>query len=183
MDERERLRKIEPSPAVRMAVGLWASGRVKSKKAAAEAVGIAPNYVTNLIAAKNTVLMDLIAKIDKQLEEGLDPTVLIEQLSGRAIRNIVHHMENASSEAVRLKAAQDLADRSPKTSKIQKHAVASFSIEGQDAKMLAQALVDAQDANRLFEHVTQGNFIRVSDSQSVQEQLGALNDQVEPRDG
>jgi hypothetical protein len=101
-------------------------------------------------------------KIDQMLEdETVEIGTILRKAGRRAVGKIVHTMENASSEVLQFKAAQDLADRNPETSKTQKVAVASFSLGGDDAKALAEAMAEAARVRAEFDGQVQGDVVRV----------------------
>lgn len=93
---------------------------------------------------------------------------VLELLGREAIGRIRGHMNNEDNPAsVQLKAAQDLADRSPETSKTIKHEVASISLSGQDAKEMAAALVESARSRERFSHVAEGDFVQVETKQDA----------------
>lgn len=92
----------------------------------------------------------------------LQTNELIEKLSRRAIEVIGTTMEDASSEALRLKAAIDLADRGPETSKIQKHQVESFSLTSEDARAIAESMVQAASIRQRHSNLVVDNFDKVN---------------------
>ena len=150
-----------------MAARLYATGACKTQKEASAAAGLHPNYLT-LLMSENRMVQDFVSRIDREIEsDAVDMSKMLVTLGRRGVRNIAQLMENGESEQVRFKAAQDLADRSPETSKIQKHAVASFSIEGEDAKAIAAALVESATVSRQFAEVGSGDFVRVDTNAAV----------------
>jgi hypothetical protein len=82
--------------------------------------------------------------VDSQIREKVvDVSVLIERLSERAIGKLGSLMMAAQSEVVQFQAARDLADRGLRTAKIQRHQVETLTLNGRDAKEIADAIVAA----------------------------------------
>lgn len=158
---KERLDNAQLRPRARMALRMYALGAVPSIAAAAEATGMNNAYLGIIASSKPG--MEYIDKMQEKMDiTAITTTDLIQQLGRKAVVQIANHMENASSESLRLKAAIDLADRSPETSKTQKLQVESFSIDGKDAKAIAEALVQGQQVHRTFQHLAEGNFDKVT---------------------
>lgn len=148
------------SPAVARALDLWMTGAVTTKKAAAEAVGISP--VTLNGNAKSPAGLRYIASAHEAINNRtIDTSVLIEQLSRRAVEVIGGMMEDAEQPALRLKAAIDLADRGKETSKVTKVQTESFSISGRDVDALAKAMVMGARLRDQFPEAAEGDFIKV----------------------
>lgn len=82
-------------------------------------------------------------------------------LLGREAVGKLRGLMDSNSEMIQLKAAQDLADRSPETSKTIKHEVASITISGQDAKEMAEALVESARSREKFSHLAAEDFVQV----------------------
>lgn len=87
---------------------------------------------------------------------------LISALGMRAAQVVGGLMEDASSESIRLKAAQDIMDRDPELSKVQKHQVESFTLGNKDAKEIAAALVSASSVHSQFKHLETQDFNRLA---------------------
>src|SRR3569832_1978997 len=111
-------RAKEHTPRVKLATRLYATGVAKTKAAAAEMAGLAPSTYY-LISTTESKVSDLMNHIDKELEsEQLDTGRLLKHLGRKAIRHIAWTLDSDEvKHDTRLKAAQDLADRSPETSK------------------------------------------------------------------
>ncbi len=92
----------------------------------------------------------------------LQTNELIDKLGRRAIEVIGTTMEDGSSEALRLKAAIDLADRAPETSKIHKHQVEGFMLGSEDARAIAESMVAAAAVRQANSHLRTENFDRVN---------------------
>jgi len=160
MEQDSPLNKVKPSPRVKLAAQLYATGAAPTKKVASEMAGLHPNYLTML--RDNPAVQDIISGTQTRVsDEAVSASALVQTLAAEAIETIAKIMRSSGSEALKLKAAVDLADRAPETSKVQKHAVASFSLNSVDAKDLARALVEAAGVKKEFAHVSQENFVRV----------------------
>jgi hypothetical protein len=149
----EALRRTEPSPRVRMAIHLYTSGVCGTKREASAAAGLHPNYLTMISNSSEPVqrLMDtLTSRIE---DETVDSSAVLRTLGRKGIAKIYSLMETAAKEDVQLKAAQDLADRSPETQKTQRLEVSGLSLGASDAKELARALVESAHENRTFAHI------------------------------
>lgn len=145
------------SPKVRMAIRMLENGAARTVKEAAIAAGIAPTYLSQLrsSAPAREYMDELQRKID---ERAIDMNVLMERLSYEAVGRIRNLMRNSESEAIVLKASQDLLDRNPATSKTQRHQIEAVSISGKDAKALAEALVAGRAIKTEFAEAAQGNY-------------------------
>ena len=160
----DSMRKREISPRLRAAHRLYSSGAVPSKRAAAEAVGLHPQYYYLMSSPQvgNPGLRLLRDEIDEAIQDKtIDMSRVLTMIGRKAIQSLYEIMQMSDSEGLRLKAAQDLADRSPETSKTIKHAVANINISGADARDIAAALVSSAKAREEFAHVAEGDFVRV----------------------
>lgn len=148
---------VNIGPRVKMALRLWLSGTVRSKKEAAQIVGVHPAYLGPVSKSPGgqAFIRDQEAKID---EKSLDTNVLLQRLSREAVLETAAIMRAGQSEANRLRAAIDLADRGPETSKIQKHQVEAITLSSKDAKELAAAMVAAAQLKQKFAEATEGNY-------------------------
>lgn len=174
---KQRLEKAELSPRIRMALRMYANAAVPTLQAAAEAVGI--SYVHLTLMAKSPAGQEFMANAHEIIsQKAIETNVLIQQLGRRALEVIAGQMEDASSEALRLKAAIDLADRSPETSKIQRHQVESFTLDGKDAKAIAEALVQGRSVRDQFAHLATENFDKVGTVATAEQMI--LPPAIEP---
>ena len=158
------------SPRVRLAARLYATGACATKQEAAEAAGLSPSYFSVVTApggesgpvAKRRQVNDFMAELDQKLEDKLISTSAALELLGRkALTKMGDLMENSGNQAIQLKAAQDLLDRSPETSKVQKIAAAGFTLDAADAKEMAAALVASARIRMQFEPEIMGDYVRV----------------------
>ena len=146
------------------AARLYASGVVPTKKAAALALGLKPVsfYQATSKTMGSPLLLDTINNTTQQVaERTVDVGALLARLSVEAIGTIDHIRRNGTSEDIRLKAAIDLADRGPQTSKVQKHQVESFTLDGKDVEAIRRAMVESIQVAQLTESVA-GHFEQVS---------------------
>jgi hypothetical protein len=160
--DKARVRAL--SPRVRAAQRLYASGTVPTKKAAAEAVGLKPGYFYLMTSPQvsNPEIAGLRDHIDQAIEDQtVDMSKILQMLGRKAVGELYRIMRDGGSEIVKRKAAQDLADRSPETSKTIKAAVANIHLSGSDAKELAAAMVTSARAKEKFAEVAEGDFVRV----------------------
>ncbi len=159
---KESLRKPEDiSPRGQMGLRLLVHGGMTVKDAAAT-IGMHPGslgIIKNSPAGK--AYMDSAHKVLEN--KALQGSALISALSRRAIEIIAETMEDAENPALRLKAAQDIADRAPETAKTQKHHVESFTLSGKDAQAIALAMTESAKAMQSKEYqeiAAGGDFIK-----------------------
>jgi hypothetical protein len=88
---------------------------------------------------------------------------VLDRLGRRALGVIGKLMEGSNDERIQLRAATDLADRSPTYSKVQKMQVESFTLGSRDAKAIAEALVAGKSVNEQYKDIAAGDFDKVSD--------------------
>lgn len=160
--------RTQLTPRVAHAARLYASGAMPTKKAAALAVGLKPTtlYATTGRASGSPLAQSLMEDVQTQVHErAIDVGALLHRLSVEAISTIDHVRRNGTTEDIRLKAAIDLADRGPQTSKVQKMQVESFTLAGKDVDAIRQAMAESVRVQQLHADVT-GDF----------EQLGAMED-------
>jgi len=141
--------RTELSPRARMALRMYVNAAVPTLRAAAEAVGISYTYLT--LVAKSPAGQEFMETAHSIINDKAATTsALIERLGRRAIEVIGTTMEDSQSENLRLKAAIDLADRSPDTAKSQKVQLEAFTLEGKDAQLLALALAEGREVEARF---------------------------------
>lgn len=147
-----------------MAARLYATGAAPTKKAAAEAVGIHPVWFT-LLTNHNEETKRLVDNVDQQIEDqSVEMSTVLRTVGREAIKRIRQLMVGSTRDDIALKAAVDLADRNPETSKIQRHEVASVHMGPAEAKELAAALVEGARVRERYVADVQGDFIRVDSS-------------------
>ena len=161
MDE-SPLSKIKPSPRVKQAAVLYATGVASSKKQASQMAGLHPNYLTMLTSAGNEEVNRIVSETQRRvLDQTVDTATILNELGRKALSTVVGIMEAGQSEALRLKAAIDLADRSPETSKVVRAQVTSLTLDGEDAQKLAEALLQSATVRQQHTKVTNGDFVCV----------------------
>lgn len=148
-----------------MAARLWASGAVKSKKAACEAVGLSTTYLSLLSrdAVANPEIVSIIGDVDRAIHDKSITLSAVIALAARRAVEKVNRLIDSNNEHIALKAASDILDRNPETSKTQKLQVASFSLEGQDAKDLAAALVRSAEVRERYGAIAEGDFVKIGE--------------------
>lgn len=127
--------------------------------------GLAPSTFY-LISTTDVQVSDYIAQIDRELaEEHIDTGKLLIRLGRRAVRNIAQTMESPTvKDEVRLKAAMDLADRSPETSKVLKvdHQI-SVPISHEQFEAMRKAMLESSGMKEIFPEAAAGNFVTTND--------------------
>lgn len=156
------LSKADLNPRVRMALRMYAFGACKTLGEAAECVGLSPVWLS---LKKNSPAGQAYMQSAQQIldDKTASTSQIIEQLGRRALDIIGDKMENSKDDKIQLRAAIDLADRAPSTSKVQKIQMESFTLAGKDAKALAEALVAGKSVNEKFAHLAEGDFDKVAD--------------------
>lgn len=159
--------RVKPlTPRIKLAARLYASGICKTKGEAAENAGLTKStfYVTSNADPQVAAIM---AQVDAELaNETIQTGELIKQLGRKALLKIEQVMDNTLVKPeVQLKAAQDLADRSPETSKVinVNAQIASPLSEDQLAE-LRRAMLMASNLKEKFPAAAAGSFVTVSDA-------------------
>ena len=166
--EGSRLRA--PSPRLRMAARLYASGAVKTKKEAAEAFDLDPVYFYHMTSPNigNETMRRIHDDVDSAIQdETISMSRVLSLIGRKAVGKLYGIMRDGQSEMLQFKAAQDLADRSPETSKTLKIESANITLSGADAKELAESLVMSAKARVKFQEAAEGDFIRVDTDKIV----------------
>lgn len=144
----------------KMAIRLYVTGACKTLKEASEAAGLHPMYLQYLI--KSPAGQEYAIEHDTKIDNAsVNLSTLIASLGQEAVATITTVMRHAEKPEVRLKAATDLLDRNPVTSKIQKHQVEQFTLNGRDAKALADALVESARVVDMFPEAATGDFVKI----------------------
>lgn len=156
------------SPRVRMALRLYSTMQVPTMQEAAKAVGLNNTYLAT-VANKSPVAGKYMDNIAALMDNEAEDIGKIIQRYGRAALNKIAHVmvDPSAGTAMQLKAAIDLADRSPETAATQKHQLEAFSIGSDDAKLLAAAMVNGRAAQEKFGALTAGNFDKVEEVKNV----------------
>jgi len=155
------------SPRVKLALRLYVHGVCKTQKEAAVAAGLSHMHFHSIV--KSPAGQHYMKTAHELIEQHANDTnMLIQKLSHRAIQVLGTLMEDAGKEDVRLRAAQDLADRGPETSKIQRHQVESFTLAGSDARALAESIMMAATAREQNAALATENFDKVNMEESTE---------------
>lgn len=156
--------RAKVNPRIRLAARLYATGAMPTKKAAAEAAGVHPVWFT-VMSNHNDLTKRIMSDVDRAVEdESISTSQLLQHLGRKAIGKIHTLMNTAVKDEVQLKAAMDLADRNPETSKIQRHQVEALHITSSDAKELAASLVQAAQVTAKLGDAMKGDFVKVDSS-------------------
>jgi hypothetical protein len=162
-------RSKELSPRVKLATRLYGTGLVKTKAEAARLAGLNPGtfYIVSTTVPQVGHLME---QIDKELEdETIDTSRLIKRLGREALGQIAKVMRNPmnKSETI-LKAAQDLADRSPETSKVVNiNAKVETPLSDEQVAALRTAVLEAATLRDKFPSAAQGSYVTVTDQSTA----------------
>lgn len=166
--------KYGMTPRVKHACRLYASAAVSTKKEAAEAVGLNPTYFNVITQPGHKKAMPaaiaLIEEIQQKIEDKTVDLSSIVQLASREALGEMTKLVHSQNEAIRLKAASDILDRNPETSKTQKIQASSFSLSGEDARQLAAALVFGARAQQEVGQV-KDDFVRIPVDPTQEEEL------------
>lgn len=153
-------RVAKASPRVKMAARMYASGAVRTKREAARMAQIGPEWFTTM-SNHNPETKRIVDEVDGAIaDQSIDMSTVLRTLGREAIGRIRGLMREDNPH-IALKAAVDLADRSSEVSKIQRHEIATMNVRPEDAKSLAEALVAAAEARRLYSEQVKGGLVRV----------------------
>jgi hypothetical protein len=160
---KDRADQFRLSPRVKLALRMYAYGACKTLTEAAEAVGLNIGYLS--IMHNSVPGQEFMKSAEAILEEkALEGTALMDALGRRGLEIIAQIAESGKKEDNQLRAAVDLADRSPTYSKVQKHQIEAITLTGRDAKMLAEALVAGKSVHDEFRSLVEsGDFNRIED--------------------
>lgn len=155
------------SPRVRIAARMYATGATPTKTAAAKAVGLNPYWFT-MMTNHNEETRRVIGELDEHIQDrAVDMTAVLQALGRKAVKKIHDLMQGSGDEQIALRAAVDLADRSPETAKVQKIQDVTPHITPDDAKLLAATLVEAAEVKAKYLNQVQGDFVRITDGEAV----------------
>ena len=163
------------SPRMSLGLKLYGSGAVKTLKQAAEMVNCHP--VSLRLAAQSPAGQEVMATAHSIIaDKALSASELVKKLSRRMVELQATIAEDSPNEGLRLKAAQDLLDRNPETSKTQRIQAEVLSINGKDAQAIAAAMVEAAKVKAQFADATVGDYVKVDSQQDAHSQMEALTD-------
>jgi hypothetical protein len=153
------------TPRIKMGLRLYALNAVRTLTEAAEVAECSLQYLSMMknSPAGQAYMMELTGKVD---DSGVATSEIISRLGRKAIGILGNMMEDSPSEAIRLRAAIDLADRAPETSKVQKVQLESFTLGNKSAQEIAAAIVQGSSVHTKYAHLAEGNFDRVGMEES-----------------
>lgn len=106
-----------------------------------------------------------VAKLERDLDAGaVNMSAVMQELGRRGVQRIAAIMEDDNvKDELRLKAAQDLADRSPETSKTNKISLeGDLTLRTMDAAALVKALLEGNEVAEEFDRqVEEGDYVKV----------------------
>lgn len=162
-------RKI--SPRVRLAAKYYNSGIAKTLGEAAKLAGLHPGTLYAMNVSGNEEYNRISGEAAKNADIATgEISIVLQRLGRNALQTIEELRAKSDSESIKLKAAIDLADRSPETSKIQKMQVATISLEGKDIAALTRSLVEAAEVQGRFSEMATGDYVKVT-TESASPQL------------
>jgi hypothetical protein len=155
------------SPRLNLAATLYATGAAGTKREASRLAGLHPHYLT-MMTNYNEPTKRLVNQLrERILNESIDASVLLRTMGRKALARL-DELVDSSNEHVALKAAIDLADRSPEASKTQRLEVTSLTLGSDDARELAKALVEASGATERHREVITSGLVEVMDTTTVE---------------
>lgn len=146
------------SPRIKRAIELYESGAVKTKREAAETVGLSRYTLTKTIAM-TPVAQEYAESLSGEIQtKVVDLSAVIERLSAKALDRVAILMDRAGKEDVQLRAAQDILDRNPKTSKTSRVTVDKLSLTGRDVEALTRAITMGRSLKEAYPEATAGDY-------------------------
>lgn len=123
--------------------------------------------------------MDIyLTQLEQEIHAGtVDMSKVLVQLGRKAVIGIAHLANDAAKEDIRLRANQDLADRSPETQKTHKVALEQdIRMTPESIEDLRKALLESARAKETYAEVLNGDYVTVDAESSVRhlKQLPAL---------
>ena len=157
------LEKADLNPRVKMALRMYAFGACKTLTEAAEVCDLSVGYLS---LKKNSPAGEAYMQSAQQIldDKTASTSEILNRLGRRGLEVIGQFVEDPADKKLQLRAAIDLADRAPETSKVQKVQVESFTLAGRDAKALAEALVAGRSVQEEYAHLREGNLDMVTES-------------------
>ena len=145
---------------MRLAALLYSTGAARTKREAAQIAGIAPEYFTTM-SNHNDQVRRIVGQTQETMDdEAVATSVLIQRLGRKALMRLSHLMDNARDE-VAFRAAQDLADRAPDTSKVQRVQVDQFTLGGEDVRAIAAAMIESSKHDAEYADVALNGLVEV----------------------
>jgi hypothetical protein len=110
----------------------------------------------------NPEVKNILGEVDRAIaDKSISLSKLISMMARRAASRL-HELVESNNEQVALKASSEVLDRTPETSKTMKHQVTTWSLDAEDSKALAAALVEGARAKARFAEIAAGDFVRVN---------------------
>jgi hypothetical protein len=158
------------------AARMYGAGIARTKGEAADMAGVprATFYIQSSPLNGHPDVLRAMSEIQEMIQDkAVGMSAILIAAGRKAVGHIAGAMEDEGLHpALRLKAAIDLADRSPEATKVQKHQIEGLSIAGQDAQKLAEALVAGARITAEFGHEVVRDFVRVTaDTSNAEETL------------
>ena len=156
------------SPRVKLAIRLYGSGAVRTMSEASVAAGMSKQGL--YFRKHQDRRMDIyLHQLEKQIHDGtVDMSQVLQRLGRQAIVNIAHLGTVAQKEDVRLRANQDLADRSPETAKTHKVKLEEdIHITPKAIENLQKALLESAASRAQFVQVISGDYVTVDEESST----------------
>lgn len=166
VDWRERMRGKKLTPRVKLAIRLYASGTAKTQSEAAEMAGVA---LINMNTAINHTDEGrrIVSDVDRMVE---DQTVSLNAIIQTASRKAAAKMAgllDSDNETIVQKAAADLLDRNPESSKNVRVTSTPFSLDNRDVTALAASIVEAAHVRQAHAKLAAADFVEVNIEEDV----------------
>lgn len=127
---------------MKLAIRLYVSGSVKTQAEAAEMAQVSPgafNVAMNMSEDGRRIT----SEVDRMVADKTVALSAVIQLASRRAASRMAELVESANEHVAQKAASDLLDRNPETSKTQKIQATSFSVDSNDIQVMAAAMVES----------------------------------------
>jgi len=145
-----------------MALKLYVSGAVRTQREAGQIAGVTASTVSN--ARRSVAGRKFEESFDSGVtERAMSLSAVIAKLSEKALNVMEEQITNGSTEEVKFKAAKDILDRNPETSKTNKIQMEAFTLSGRDAKEIAAALTEGRLLQAMDAEVAEGDFVKVDE--------------------
>lgn len=157
------------TPRVRLATRLYNSGLCKTKAEAADKAGLSRS-VFYIVSQTDPQVASLAEQVQRELEdETIDAARIVKRLGRKGLGIVAEIADNPLNKAeVRLKAAQDLADRSPETSKvINVNARVETPLSEDQVAALRRGMIEAAALRDKFAKAAEGSFVTVTDANTA----------------
>ena len=161
------------TPRTKLALSLYVSGAARTQREAAEIAGVTATTVSN--ARRSLAGRAYESSFDANVtERAVSLSAVIAKLSEKALNVMEDQILHGTTEEVKFKAAKDILDRNPETSKTNKVQVESFTLSGRDAKEIAAALAEGRMLQAFDTQVAEGDFVRIDETPVRPPLLGGI---------